>query len=169
MARTKTPRHRRTVADSFTKERAEEALVELFGLIRQSSAQPKTVRIPSELLEPVFVHLIGSAVQGALSEVRETPVDDDWGPTVYRGTTMEKLHSLQNRINALCSFASQVGAVHASMACNNLLGKVSSLIRLERQEPGSVVKKQREIEQLFEYFAKTGKLPPKKTKGRKPS
>lgn len=163
MAQTK---RRRRVADPYVKEAAQDSLVDLLGLVRQAGQSAKT-RIPSELLEPAMVYLIGSDIQSALNDsAARVEKSDNFGPTTYRGTTLERLHALMNRLSAFCSFASQVGAVHASLACSNLEGKISNLIRLEKQKPGSVVQEWKEIENAFAEFAKTGKLPPKRSASR---
>lgn len=124
------------------------------------------MHIPSELFEPAMAYLIGSAVQGVLSGV-DSPTPE--GPTVWHGSTLERLSALDNWLSAFGMFASQVKAVHASIACANLQERIMRLVALERQEPGSVLREQRKLEESFAHFAKTGELLPEKqkTKGRK--
>jgi hypothetical protein len=70
-----------------------------------------TPQLPSEVLEPLFVRLIGAWIQG-------------WQRGDRHPSNPEKpwitLDQVIERVRALGSLASEAGAVHANISCSNL-------------------------------------------------
>ncbi len=139
--------------DAYLAKEAASALLTFFGLARDAvRREDSTKSVPSEVLEPAYAFLIGAWVQEAL-DANASPTEGK--TSYYRGTTIERLRDLRSRISALESLATELKAVHCSLACGNYLRHVDVLIEVETAAPGTLPVAFGMVTEAFEEFART--------------